>query len=84
MNALLSQSHNFVFVVDRLRSNAACALSPRAAAAMEEATHIQSRSAFRDSRGGQKIRVGLACEAVSPLGSVAMPRSASFMQQTTA
>ena len=59
-----------------LRSNAACAASPRAAAAMEEATHT-SRAALRPVTAAVvKISAGLDCEAVSSsLGSVVMPGS---------
>ena len=50
---------------------------------MEDATHT-SRAALRPGTAEVKISAGLDCEAVSPLGSVVMPRSASFTPQTTA
>ena len=48
-----------------LRSDAACAASPRAAAAVQDATHVNSRAASWDSSSGEKIkRPGLCfCES---------------------
>ena len=47
---------------DSFRSNDACAASPRAAAALGEATHTSRGAASRDSSGGEKIgRPGLRC-----------------------
>ena len=68
---------------ESLRSNAACAASPRAAAAMEEATHT-SRAALRPGTAAvvKNISRAWTCEAVSHLGSVVMPGSSSFMPQT--
>ena len=45
--------------------------------------HIQGRTAS-GTAAVVKISAGLDCEAVSPLGSVAMPGSARFMSETTA
>ena len=50
----------------------------------EEATHT-SRAALRPGKAAVvRISAGLDCEAVSLVGSVVMPGSASFMPQTTA
>ena len=47
--------------------------------------HVEGRTASWDSSGGKNIsRPGLRSGEVSPLGSVVMPGSASFMPQTTA
>ena len=63
-NALVTQFRDFVLCSGKsLRSNDACATSPRSAAAMEEATHT-SRAALRpgDSSGCEHIsRPGLRC-----------------------
>ena len=60
------------------------ALRPRAAEAIEEATNT-SRAAPRPGTAAVvKLSAGLACEAVSPLGSAVMPGSASFKPHTTA
>ena len=68
----------------RTGAYAACPASPRAAAAMDEATHT-SRAAMRPGTAAVvKISAGLDCEAVSPLGSVVMPGSESLKPQTTA
>ena len=78
VNALIAQFR------ESLRSNAACAASPRAAAAFEEATHTSWAALRPGTAAVVKISAGLDCEAVSPLGSVAIPGSASSMPQTTA
>ena len=62
MNALLPQFHNFISVTRECAIKCqACAASPRAAAAMEEATHTSRAAlAFGDSSGGENIgRPGL-------------------------
>ena len=62
-------------------TNAARAASPRAAGAMEEATHT-SRAALRPGTAAEvRISAGLDCEAVSPLDSVQMPGSTSFSRR---
>ena len=59
--------------------------SPRAAAAMEEATHTRPGPHWSPgTEAVAKISTGLDCEAVSHLGSVVISGSASFMAQTTA
>ena len=85
VNVLLPQFAGLISVCVRLRSDAACAASPRAGgASMEEAMNT-SRAALRPGTAAVvRISAGLDCEAVSPLGSVVMPGSASFMPQTTA
>ena len=45
--------------------------------------HVQGRAASKDTSGSED-RPAWICEAVSLLGSVVMPGSASFMPQTTA
>ena len=69
------RSSTFSFLhCESLRPSAACA-SPRAAAAIEEATHT-SRAALRPGTAAVvKTSAGLDCEAVGPLGFVAMPKS---------
>ena len=53
------------------RSKAVCDASAQAAAALEDATHVQSRA-------------GLDCVSVRPVGSVVIPGSASFSSPKTA
>ena len=70
--------------LNSLRSNAACAASPRAAAALGEATHT-SRAALRPGTAAVvRISACLDCEAVRPLDSGLMPGTASFQPHTTA
>ena len=45
---------------------------------MEEATHTSRAALLWGTAATVKIASGLDCEAVSPLGSVVTPRSASF------
>ena len=80
----LRNSESSSLLCEGLRSNDACAASPRAAAATEEATHT-SKAALRPGTAAVvRISAGLNCEAVSLLGSVVMPGSASLTPQTTA
>ena len=84
VNALVTQVWDFIPVVGSFRSNDACAASPRAAAALGEATHT-SRAALRPGTAAVvKISAGLDFEAVRPLGSFVMPGSVSFNPHTTA
>ena len=48
------------------------------------ATRTTRAALYSGTAAVVKISAGLDCEAVSPLGSVVMPESASFMPQTTA
>ena len=58
----LRNSENSTLLRDSLRSNDACAASPRAAAASQEATHIKGGAASLDSSGGESITwPGLRC-----------------------
>ena len=66
------------------RSNAACAASPRAAAAMEEATHTSRAALCPGTAAVVRISAGLDCASVSPLGPVARPGSAYFKPHSTA
>ena len=60
------------------RSKAACAASPRAAAALEDATDT-SRAALRPgSAAVVKISAGVDVASVDPHGSVVTPEPASF------
>ena len=79
MNALLPQFPDFVSAVREFTIECRlCGVSPRPAAAMEEATHT-SRAALRPGTAAAvKISAGLDCEAVSPLGSAVMPEYASY------
>ena len=42
-----------------MRSKAACAASPRTAAVLEDATHVQSRTASKDNSGCDHVSVSL-------------------------
>ena len=70
--------------LESLRSNDARAASPRAAAALEEATQTSMAVLRPGTAVVVKISAGLDCDAVSPLGSVVVPGSASFKPHTTA
>ena len=89
-DALSAQGRDFSLVVDVFRSTAACAASPQAAAhaAIEDATHVQSRAASCDSSGGEKISHldCVSCEFVGFCGdcgsaSFSPPRSAGTHAQ---
>ena len=61
---------------DVFRSTAACAASPQAAApaAIEDATHVQSRAASCDSSGGEKISSSGLCFCESSGRVLVLPR----------
>ena len=85
MNAPVAQVWDFIPVVGQFaikrRLRCDCELPLQWT---KETTHT-SRAALRPGTGAVvKISARLDCDAVSPLGSVVMPGSASFKQHTTA